>query len=521
MKKRGDNHRKTMKTALRTLLPIIVTLLSLSGCATPFTGNGDRGTGGESPEPERVDTGFVVTGPESFDSADTAVLSDINEEESTMTFLNLELGRKYTLSLDGTTRLYDKYGSAISQEQVQKGDIVDVTFLKSEKHLTSLRLSSKSWVFENAERYEMNAVRGEVLLGDEVYKLTSNTQYLSDGKNVELMDLNAADVLSFQGIGNQIFSVRVEKGHGYLRLVNEEKFVGGWIEVGQSLIQRITEEMLLLVPEGDYQVNISNKGGGGIKEVSIKRNEETALDIGDLEVPEPQTGMVFFTVSPTDAELYIDGEAVDTSGPVTLEYGLHQMIVRAEGYQSITQYIRVSQESAAIDVALDEVSGTEEEEESDSESSSSTVVDTTTGYYRVNIDAPEGVEVYLDGHYVGISPCSFRKEEGSHVIILRKQGYETRSYTVEVDGEEKDISYTFAELEKYGSEEDDEKKESPSPSPSPTPGDGEESTPSPTPSPAPTPSPTPEPTPPPAPTPSPTPVPTPPFKPTPEPGEGD
>ena len=70
-------------------------------------------------------------------------------------------------------------------------------------------------------------------IGQETYKLTANTQYLSEGMKIELMDLNPADVLSFQGIGNQIVTVQVEKGHGYLRLEGDEKFTGGWIEVGQ------------------------------------------------------------------------------------------------------------------------------------------------------------------------------------------------------------------------------------------------------------------------------------------------
>jgi hypothetical protein len=264
------------------------------------------------------------------------------------------------------------------------------------------------------------------------------------------MDLNASDVLSFYGIGSQVLTVRVEKGHGYLRLTNDENFIGGWIEVGQTVIQRITQDMLLLVPEGSYQVNISYNGGGGVKSVVINRNEETTLDIGDLEVAVAQYGTVLFSMTPSTADLYIDGTKVDVSSPVTLEYGLHQLIARADGYQSITQYIRVAQESAGIDVTLDVVSSDEEEED---ESSTSSSVDTISDYYKVYIDAPENAEVYLDGNYVGISPCSFKKSSGTHVLTLRRTGYETRSYTIQVDSEEKDISYSFAELSQTSSSE--------------------------------------------------------------------
>ena len=194
------------------------------------------------------------------------------------------------------------------------------------------------------------------------------------------------------------------------------------------------------MPEGNYQVNISNKGGGGIKSVTINRNQETTLDIGDLEIPEPQYGMVLFSLSPSSAELYIDGEKVDPSGPVDLIYGIHQLIARAEGYQSVTQYIRVAQESAGINVVLEHNESEEEEESKESPE------DTLTDYYKVYVNAPEGVEVYVDGNYVGISPCSFRKNAGVRVITLRKSYYETRSYTVQVDDEEKDMSLSFADL---------------------------------------------------------------------------
>ena len=441
-----------MKKRKAVVCFLLVTVMSLTGCGQAASSGTTQQTAAvpaATAEADRVDTGFVVTNPDSFDSADTAVLVDINDIDKTVTLLNLDLGRRYTLSMDGTTRFADKYGKAISLDQLQEGDIVDVTFLKTAKHLTSMQLAQTAWQYDNVERYEMNTVRNEVTIGGEVFKLSGDTQYFSQGHSIEKMDLNPADILTFHGIDTTVLSVTVEKGHGYLRLVNDENFVGGWLEIGQAQIVKITEDMLVTVPEGSYQVDISYNGGGGTKNVVINRNEETTLDIGDLEVAEAQYGMVLFSMSPSGAELYIDGSQVDPSQPVSLEYGIHQIIAKADGYKSLTQYLRVGQESAGVDVQLDKVdSDSEESTESSSSSAtaSSSATDTTTTYYRVHIDAPENVEVYLDGNYVGISPCSFKKTSGSHVITLRKTGYETRSYTVQVDKEEKDVSYSFVDL---------------------------------------------------------------------------
>lgn len=401
---------------------------------------------------KQIDTGFELTGPDSYDSADTPIVVDIDEDDQTVTFLNLELGKEYTLSMDGTTHLYDKYGESISLNQIHKGDIVDVTFLKSKKHLTSIKLSSAAWTYDSVERYEINQVRGEVTIGKEVYKLNDNAQYVSNGRMIEAMDLHPSDVLTFQGIDKEILSVNVEKGHGYLRLANDAHFIGGWIEIGQSLIQHITEDMLLTVPEGSYQVNISHKGNGGTKNIVINRNEETTLDIGDFEIAEPEYGTILFSVTPSTAKIYIDGSEVDATQPVSLEYGIHQLIAKADDYQTITRYLRVGSDSAGFDIVLDKIEEDEEESSESSSSGSSTSsessseTDAVTDYYKIYVDAPEGVEVYFDGNYVGITPCSFRKESGSHVITLRKTGYETRSYNVQIDNENKDFSYSFADL---------------------------------------------------------------------------
>lgn len=443
--------KKSIKKIMKTGLVMIVTQASLIACNTAASGGHqeqqEAGVIIEETAKERADTGFVLTGPDSFDSADTPIVVDINQEKGTVTFLNLEIGRRYTLSMDGTTHLYDKYGESISLGQIAKGDIVDVKFLKEQKHLTSMQLSPRSWSYDNVEKYEINAVRGEVTIGQEVYGLNENVQYLSGGRSIEEMELHPADILTFIGLDKEILCINVEKGHGYLRLTNDENFIGGWIEIGQYLIQQITEDMLLTVPEGSYQVNISHKGSGGVKSVVINRNEETTLDIGDLKVAEPKYGTILFSVTPSDAQVYIDGAQVDAAQPVSLQYGIHQLIARAEGYQSITRYLRVGAESAGIDVVLDPKDGEEEESTETVESSSGVSgSDALTDYYKVYIDAPEKVEVYLDGSYIGISPCSFRKTAGVHEITLRRNGYETRSYTIRVDEEEKDFSYSFVDL---------------------------------------------------------------------------
>lgn len=480
----------TKKTTVVLWCILILSCVTLAGGAVLKKSAEKERTEREEVSKES-DTGFSILEAGSYDSADTAVVVEKDSAKSTVTFQNMQLGKQYTLNFNGATLIQDKYKESMSMEQIKEGDVVDITFLKEKKRLNSIQLSSESWMLTDVSKYNIDELARRMDIAEDTYKITGDTIIVSSGKQAEVMDINAADVLKVSGVGHNIYSIVVDKGHGYLRLTNEEYFVGGWIEVGQSIIQEVTDDMLLVVPEGSYDVTISHKGTTGTKRIVVNRNEEVELDIGDLKGEEARFGTVLFTVSPDSAAVYIDGEKVDISEAVTLEYGIHQMIVKADGYDTITQYIKVGQEAAGIDVTMEkseaeeeseeeaeesseeekkeesssadssdktpaESSGTKESEEESSSAGKDTVSgndspdDTTdtTGSYKVYLDAPTGVEAYVDGNYVGVIPCSFTKSKGNHVVTLRLTGYLTRSYTIQLDSQKKDVNYSFNELEK-------------------------------------------------------------------------
>lgn len=428
----------------------------------------------EIDKPVISDTGFIPARAGMYDCADTAVVTAIDRQDKTITFFNLIVERYYTLNYDGTSKIADKYNSSMSMEQIMPGDIVDVTFLKSKKLLNSMKLSEQAWTLSDVTRFEIKQDKNEITIASDIFQYTDNILVLSDEPDAQIIDINQCDRLAMQGIGNTVYSITVSRGHGYLRLKNDEYFLGGWIEVGQEIIRTISPDMLLVVPEGSYDVLLSAQGVSGSKKITVKRNKETELDIGDLKGEDiKKYGNLIFSVTPYSAEVYIDGEEIDISKPFKAEYGIHQMMARAEGYQTVTQYIKVGQDNATIQVTLEKQGEKKAETVSSntvpspsvsvtptptitptptptpaitptSSVSANTAVSTTG--YKVTIDAPADVEIYVDGNYVGISPVSFSKVEGLHVITLRKNGYATRSYTISVDGEKKDAGFSFSDL---------------------------------------------------------------------------
>lgn len=384
----------------------------------------------------------TVTSPAKADSLDQeAIIVSIDEAKSSITFRNMEIGRDYTLSYNGLTSFQNTYDEELVISQLQSGDIVETTFVKSEKMARMVRLHKMAFTSEGVTEFEINKTAKTMSYGGKQYSLDENLLVTADGQIVDLMDINSADTLRINGMDHMVESICVEKGHGYIRLQGDEYFIGGWIEVGKNIIKPISEDMLLVVPEGDYEVLVSNKGYGGTKQATVARNKETIIDISDLKSGEVKSGKILFTISPSDAVLYLDGTMVDHGEAVSLEYGIHQMVCKADGYETLSQYIKVGQALANIDVEMETSDGKDDEDSV----SGNTI--SASGEYKVYIDAPEEAELYVDGSYVGIIPVSFPKESGSHTISIRKTGYQTRSYSLRINDENKDVTYSFSELQ--------------------------------------------------------------------------
>lgn len=433
-----------------SLLLLGITIL-LCGCS--LVKDSKEGT-------KEVENDFIMVAPGVYDSTDTAVVMNKNIDDKTITLYNLELGKRYTLEYDGMTEIKDKYGEEIAMGQIEEGSIVDISFYKTKKWLNSIKITQDVWKYTDVEKFIVDEENEMFTIVNEEFKLHNQLVILSEEQQIELMDLNPRDVLTVYGMDNTIISIQVEKGHGYLRLANDVHFIGGWIEVGKSIIQPISENMLLTVPEGSYDVIISHQGNGDTKEVTIERDREVTLDIGDIEIKEIKKGKVLFTTNPSTADIYIDAQEIDVSGMISLDYGIHQMIVKNEGYETISQYIKVGEPMANINIDMEKkaekkeeekksseittVSGNEIEEKAPTISDDELVEDNS----MVHIEGPEGAEVYFDNQYMGIAPVDIAKTAGTHVITLRQTDYEPRSYSIQLDSEKNDVSYSFSSLDK-------------------------------------------------------------------------
>ncbi|MCR5734144.1 MAG: PEGA domain-containing protein [Lachnospiraceae bacterium] len=477
----------------RAIIPVcLITILTLIGCyfiAKEYTEKTSSISSGQG-NVASSDTGNEDIELEGSGNTLTGVILNVDIKNSMISFKDITSEKKYDLEYIGATAFYNKYGEGIVPGELECGQIADVSFTIHGDTIISVRLSDSVWEMTDVRKFSVDEKKKIFRIADVAYKFTNGIELFSYGEKAEWMDLTSLDTITVRGIDKKILSIVVKKGHGYIRLKNDSYFVGGYIEVGNDLIRPVTDDMLLPVPEGDFHVRLTNKGYLAQKDVTVTRDKETLIDLKDVVIEEIAVCHVEFNITPVYAQLYVDGEMTDYVDRVPLEYGVHQIRVEAAGYETVTTNIKTGSEYANVDISLD-LSDTAESDTSNTASTTQTptgqttqtvsgdqipgttdiqsgtqtvsgpqisstdqtavsdttnVIDTVSQVKKIYVQQPEGCEVYLDGAYIGIAPASTTKVTGNHVITLSKSGYQTKSYTVNIDNDGKDITFSFSDL---------------------------------------------------------------------------
>lgn len=419
------------------------------------------------------------------DISTTAVVLETDKVTKVIRLFDINKNEEVSLNYTGGTNILDKYGQFISIDRVERGLIVDISYQSSKNRLTDLIFSDKAWEYIGVNNLSIYPDERTIKIGRANYTYEGDKPYVIDYDSfITLEDLAVQDELTVRGIDETIWSLIVTKGHGRVRIKDSEAFIGGSITVGYEAVSQVTENMVITVREGSYNLTIENGEFSGTKNITVNRNEETVVSVGDLG-PEPvKYGKTSFEILPFGADLFIDKELRTYANPIELPYGEHSIEVSLGGYSTYRGDIVVDYASKKIQISLPELQSREnvsvvewedpigideetvytqyndwdnEQQNNDqdipdhidylvenTDYEEDPVVDNSRQIY---IQKPTGASVYLNGEFKGVSPGSFRKVIGSHVITFIKKGYKTKSYTIDIADDGLDTYISLPDLE--------------------------------------------------------------------------
>ncbi len=436
-------------------------LLIITGCGSEKTNRPPA----ESPAATASDDGNGITMEYSLTMK--AVIKKLDTEAQIVWLKNTASDMDYVLTYTGGTVVLDKYGQNKLMDEVHAGDLVEAYVEDTKNQLAAICYSKENWKFEGSANWVFDAEKQELTIGSDKYYYSEDLLILSNGEEINQMDLHQQDILDIQGCGKKVLSVSIAKGHGYVRLEGIDDFIGGWVEIGK-VIKPVSKDMLITVPEGNWDVTVVKDGYGGKIGTTVERDKEQVINFSEVASKIVRYGTVEFTIEPEDAKLYIAGREMDPDQQILLEYDTYKIRVSADGYEEYTGDLKVDKALTGKKIKLNKTGENSSEKPSAEPSvqpsnslepavasSAAPAAPSVTGKNEtktisgsvIKVNAPKYASVYFDGAYIGIAPVKFTKISGSHTLTLSKAGYQTKSYSLEIEAKDGDVNYDLPDLE--------------------------------------------------------------------------
>ena len=286
------------------------------------------------------------------------VIEEIDKEEKTIRFYNVETDRMQTYWYDDKTAYYDRAGSLRTLDAFTPGCMVALSVASGTYTLEVLQISSDVFTYTDLTGSTIGQLGDNawyITINGDKYHMTSGLRVFEDGALTGLSRISDNDILTVYGHDRTVDSIVVTTGHGTILLKNTENYVGGYYTIGNFATGSIEEETTIMVTAGTYLFSAAGSGYGGSAEVTVTANEVTVVDLSQIDNVGSRTCDIQFNIYPETATLYIDGVEYDYIGAITLPYGAHSMKIMATGYDVYSRTLVVNSPYAELtfDLAYD------------------------------------------------------------------------------------------------------------------------------------------------------------------------
>lgn len=397
------------------------------------------------------------------------VIKSIDKSKSAITFYNTGYDGEEILTYSLATEILSKNNRDMTIDEIEPGEVYNVFTDKKTNRITKLKEPDNITEVEDA-KVLVDGDEKRLTVLDLNYAYSDSMVVMSNGKQIDPMEITVNDRVTFRGVKGKAYSVVVTKGHGYIRPTNYNDFIDGTLTIKGESIMPVSAGMLLVVPEGTQNISFLKGVMTSETSVVVKRGKVTEVDVSKFVKQDKNTARVKFNIKPQGAELYVDGELRNSEDYVTLRFGNHSIKVTLEGYEEYTGILHVKDVSPTISINLAESKAVVEDEDKDkkddtkkeskiSDSNTKNTSDSSTeddedeksvdtdNSHQITISAPDGAKVYVNGAYKGDAPCSFTKVLGEVTLTLTKTGCETKSYSITVADDGLDVNWSFPDLD--------------------------------------------------------------------------
>jgi len=330
----------------------------------------------------------------------SGVIRTKSDSFKTLTIYNISFDENADYTVTNGTRIYDKYGKGILFDELNEGDLVDFVYDK-DNTLISINKSDKAFTETLKNGFKLDKINKTISTGVKTYNYSEMTKFIYKNEDFdpELID-PAVDTITISGHNDIVWSLTLDKGHGEITFIKNNKIKNGIIEIDTNIYKKLNDIDTVKLNEGTHKIVVKGSNIESFtKEISLTINEKATFDLNTIPI---KTGKVTIIPSVDDYALYINGNLELSREPLELEYGSYTIEIVKYGYVTYNSRFTVKSSEVIIKPNLTK--------------------EVKMGTLTVNSN-PEGANLLINGSSVGTTPYSCDLVQGQHSITLKKDGY--------------------------------------------------------------------------------------------------
>jgi hypothetical protein len=348
------------------------------------------------------------------------VIQKVDPDNDTLTIFNVDSNQSATLNIDSAVDIQDEYGSLMTLVQFNIGDMIETKYDKDKMRPEYVHKTAKTWKRNKITGIVVDKEKKIITVGNDSYNYTDELVTIFNGNPFNIEDLTKEDEATLSGYKDNVWTIIMENGHGYIQLENHSNFIGGTLQVGTNKTVDIKDVTLVAVPVGVHDILVTNEQLTYETEIMIEKDQKVVVNVKDAT---PKKGMVQFNIAQEGVSFSLNGKTYsDFSEPILLEYGEYAVKVVKDNYVDLEKRLIVNKSFTTFEINLEKKPT------------------------YIHVDSPVGVDIYVDGNYIGVIPITTPIDSGEHTITLRKDGYHSTMHQLVIEDDGQDVYYTFPKL---------------------------------------------------------------------------
>lgn len=329
---------------------------------------------------------------------------------------DINTDEQYIIKTNSDTKFLDRIRKQSSVTKIQRGDLICVTMAEDGETAQEIHYSVNTWTAQEVSGLSVNTEQKTVSItfidGTEpkTYRYTDDNLFLYKDGEIPPQSIAACDIITMQGRGDRVWSIKVLESHGTMTLKNEQDIVNGVLTVDNKERYALEGFGSLALTEGVHNISVTGDNIESFEDtIFVVPREDFVYDLSNAQ---SKTGVVIIRSNVYDFKLYINGAEANGSKPIVLPLGKYDITILKNGYKNWSQTIELTEPSITVDAFMEE--------------------DIQEGIISFH-SVPEGATIIWNDKEVGVTPFDQKVRYGVYTVDVILEGYKPQLETVVVD----------------------------------------------------------------------------------------